>query len=701
MKPHRGTTVEPQPSIDPGTDTFRASQICRSRFRRLRARLGRWSVSRRRHSRKSTSPIKVEKRIAYALVLSTLFFLAPTTRSSDPKLYEWPTYAGSKTSAKYAPLSQIDAGNVDHLKIVWRWQSPDSSILSKNPGLATWKFEATPIMVGGILYTSTSLSQVAAIDAARGITLWVYDPQSYHGMRPPNFGYVHRGVAYWSDRNDSRIFIGTGDGYLIALDAKSGTPISSFGKNGRIDLTEGLRRPIDRALYGLDSPPIICRDTVIVGSNIPDFLTVKTSPPGDVRGFDVRTGKLRWTFHTIPASADEYGANTWKQDSWREIGGANVWAPMSADDQLGYVYLPVSAPSSDRYGGRRPGDGLFGETLVCIDARTGKRIWHFQFVHHGVWDYDPPAAPIVMDIGRGAHIVRGVVQVSKQGFVYAFDRVSGKPLWPMPERPVPVSHVPGEISSPTQPIPDLPKPFDQQGLSVDDLINLTPKLNAEARAILQSLDDSRLYAPPSLRRFANMPGFRGGASWSGAAYDPESGILYVPSVTLPYWEQLVPQTPSQFPDRYRAFEGVLSGPEGLPITNPPWGRVTAIDMHTGINVWMQPMGNGPRDHPALKPLHLSRLGWPYRGFPLLTRTLLLVAQEGAKSNENDLTPEFVPVEPSIQVFNKHSGELLKEIPIPSNATGQPMTYMLGGKQYIVMAIGGGNIPAELIALALP
>jgi quinoprotein glucose dehydrogenase len=345
---------------------------------------------------------------------------------------EWSAYAGSNASDKYSPLDQISVAKVTQLRIAWRWKSPDLEILRRHPQLTTWKFEATPIMIGGVLYTSTSLSQVAAIEAGTGHTLWVYDPQSYSATAPPNFGFVHRGVAYWTDQHDTRIFIGTGDAYLVALDAKTGKPVSTFGKNGRIDLTSGLTRPVDRVLYGVNSPPLICKNVVIVGSTVVDYPKEKVMPPGDVRGFDARSGRLLWTFHTIPMGG-EYGSETWLSESWKEFGAANVWPPMSADDALGYVYLPVSSPASDFYGGRRPGNGLFGETLVCLDALTGKRIWHFQLVHHGLWDRDPPAAPILADIRSGNSLVRAVAQVSKQGFVYVFDRVSGQPMWPIEE----------------------------------------------------------------------------------------------------------------------------------------------------------------------------------------------------------------------------------------------------------------------------
>ncbi len=538
----------------------------------------------------------------------------------QPPPGEWRVYGGDQASTKYSPLTQINATNASQLKVVWRWKSPDADIVARHPGLTVWKYEATPIMIAGVLYTSTSLSQVAAIEASTGKTLWFFDPQIYAaGVTPFNIGIVHRGVAYWSNGQDSRILIGTGDDYLIALDAKTGKPISSFGKKGRVDLTLGLGRPIDRKLYRMTSPPIICRNTVIIGSAISDIPVLKRMPPGGVRGFDVRTGKLRWTFHTVP-QGHEYGVNTWGHGSWKTFGSANVWAPMSADDALGYVYLPVSTPSSDFYGGRRPGNGLFGDSLVCLEAATGRRVWHYQLLHHGVWDYDPPAAPILADIHTGARTKRAVVQVTKQGFAYVFDRVTGRPLWPIVERRVPQSLVPGEHTSATQPIPTLPKAFDRQGFTLNDLIDLSPALNQQARAFLQDHDYGPLFTPPHERGTVVLPGSIGGASWAGAAYDEESGFLYVPSITRPELVALK-LNPPEAAERYEAAHSLM----GIPITKPPWGRVTAINLHDGEHVWMQPMGNGYQDQPAIRSLKMGQLGAPERGFPLVTKTLLFIA----------------------------------------------------------------------------
>lgn len=353
----------------------------------------------------------------------------------------WPTYGADHANSKYAALDQIDQNNVKDLHVVWRWRSVENTLLQDKPYLWTMVNEATPLMIDGRLYTSTSLSQVAAIDAVTGETIWVYDPESYKRGAPPNLGFVHRGVAYWADGETQRIFVATGDAVLIALDAKTGKPVPEFGEQGRIDLTQGLRRWVDRALYGVSSPPIICRNVVIVGATISDYPGMKEMPPGDVRGFDARTGQQRWMFHAVP-QGEEPGVETWEQESWRYTGNTNVWTVMSCDEELGYVYLPFSTPTNDYYGGDRPGDNLFAESLVALRAETGARVWHFQAVHHGLWDYDLPAAPNLVDITVEGRRIKAVAQVSKQGFCYVFDRVTGAPVWPIEERPVPPSFVP-------------------------------------------------------------------------------------------------------------------------------------------------------------------------------------------------------------------------------------------------------------------
>ena len=474
------------------------------------------------------------------LLAALLALVSPAARRANAQAgnvsgtaTEWPSYGGDKASSKYSPLAQVNAGNFHRLRIAWTWRSADQEVVRANPSLRTWVWESTPLMVGGVLYVSTSLSQVAAIDAATGRTRWVYDPETWKNGTPCNNGFVHRGVAYWADGDEERILYGTGDAYLICLNVRTGKPIPTFGREGRIDLTQGLGRPVDRHLYGVSSPPVICRDVVVMGSKVHDIPVSKAMPPGDVRGFDVRTGQQRWTFRAIPGTGD-VGNDTWKEGSWRTTGGANVWTLMSADDELGYVYLPFSSPSNDWYGGQRPGDGLFGESLVCLDSCTGKRVWHFQIVHHGLWDYDLPAAPNLVHVRMSGTSVKIVAQVSEQGFVYVFDRVTGQPIWPIEERPVPQSTVPGERSSRTQPFPTKPVPFDRQGVAEDDVIDFTAELRKEALAVLGEVQlRSALHTAFDREAHDRATRLGRGGGWAGAACDPETGMMYVPSITSP------------------------------------------------------------------------------------------------------------------------------------------------------------------------
>jgi quinoprotein glucose dehydrogenase len=614
---------------------------------------------------------------------------------------EWLNYAGDKFSSKHSPLDQISAENFNRLEVAWIWRSVEEEVAKAN-GLKTWVWETTPLMVAGVLYVSTSLSQVAALDAATRKVLWVYDPETWKNGIPSNNGFVARGVAYWADKEDRRILFGTGDGYLICLSAQTGKPIPTFGYEGRIDLTQGLARPVDRHLYGVSSPPIVCRDVVVMGSKVNDVPLSAAMPPGDVRGFDVRTGKQQWIFHSV-AQKGEFGNKTWKKRSWQTTGSANVWTMMSADETLGYLYLPFSTPSDDFYGVHRLGNGLFGDSLVCLDARTGKRIWHFQMAHHGLWDYDLPCAPNLIDIRVNGKDVKAVAQVSKQGFCYVFDRVTGKPIWPIEERPVPQSSVPGERTSPTQPFPTKPAPFDRQGVTENDVIDFTPELRKQALAILEKYTYGPLFTPPSLEKpTIEMPGIAGGASWSGAAFDPETGILYVSSVTLPFACKL---SKSSVPHvDYFGEMSAVETIEGVPLWKPPYGRITAIDLNTGEHRWMTPAGDLAQSNPVLKQLGLHSLGRPGRGHLLLTKTLLIVGQDGGTHREGGGTqrvPDFEIRDPKLCAYDKVTGKLVAEVTLPRNVTGAPMTYTQNDKQFIVVPTGGANLPAELIALSLP
>jgi len=424
--------------------------------------------------------------------ICTLTSLAAAQSGSDGG--EWRYIGGDMGHSKYSPLDQITKENVADLEIVWSWTSIDAAIQEANANdrmisTATY-FQCTPLMVDGVVYGTTSLGQAFALDAVSGEMLWGYNPESYKGGRPPNLGFISRGAAYWQDGARKRIFYNTGDSYLVALDAETGLPASEFADTGRVDLTIGVRGATHGMGYGHPSAPVVCHNVVVVGSSISDGPLVKEGIPGVVKGFDARSGTLLWTFNNI-AQEGEVGVDTWEEESWRYTGGANTWTNISADEELGYVYLPTSTPTNDFYGGHRKGDGLFAESLVCLDVRTGERVWHFQFVHHGLWDYDAPCAPNLVDITVDGRQIKAVAQVTKQGFTYVFDRVTGDAVWPIEERAVPQSQVPGERTSPTQPYPTKPPPFAAQGVTDETIIDFTPELRARAREILEDYQIGR------------------------------------------------------------------------------------------------------------------------------------------------------------------------------------------------------------------
>ena len=446
---------------------------------------------------------------------------------------EWRFYGGDAGGTKYSPLDQINADNVKQLQIVWRWKSEN---FGPRPD---FNWQVTPLMVGGVLYFTAGTNRAAvAADAATGETLWTYRfNEGARGAQVPRVN--NRGLAYWSNgANDSRIILISPGYHLIALDAKTGHAIPGFGAAGVVDLWEGLDRKVENNQIGSSSPAIVVGDVVVVGGALLSGTAPrsKTNVPGYVRGYDVGSGKLLWTFHTIPQGS-EFGNDTWGDDSWRYTGNTAVWAPISADLELGYVYLPTETPTGDFYGGHRPGDNLFADSLVCLDAKTGKRVWHYQLIHHDIWDWDTASAPVLLDVTAGGRPIKAVAQVTKQGFTYVFDRVTGTPVWPVVERPVPQSDVPGERTAPTQPFPTKPAPFDRQGVTEDDLIDFTPALKAEALRIASQFKLGPLYTPLIVAGVGGklgtltVPHNQGAANWQSAAADPETGILYVPSVT--------------------------------------------------------------------------------------------------------------------------------------------------------------------------
>ena len=651
---------------------------------------------------------------------------------------EWRSHSGDLGATKYSPLDQITADNFADLEMVWHWLTVDTH-LARSTGAGTtlvaaetlfdlleqaeperwaeWDgvrrsltrpsiraLVATPLMVNGVLYLSTALYRAAAIDARTGETLWVHDPRAYESGSPPPLPWRHRGVAYWEDDGVARVFWGTGDGFLIAVDAKTGLPAEEFGDHGRVDLTDGLprapreRRDILNLLpISSQSPPLVVRDTVIVGSSINDRALTKEAPPGWVRAYDVRTGRPKWDFHTVPQGPDEFGADTWLDDSWRYSGNTNVWSLMSGDDELGFAYLPIGTATNDYYGGHRLGHNLFAESLVAVDAETGQRQWHFQMVHHGLWDYDLPAAPNLLDITVGGRQVKAVAQVSKQGFVYAFDRVTGEPIWPIEERAVPTdTDLEGEVPSPTQPFPTRPAPFEYQGTSIDDLVDFTPEIRQLAVAAVDRFRLGPLFTPQMLAGTIMRPSVGGGANWSGAAVDPETGVLYVPSVNAYSTIGISAPEPHEQQSTLNYIRRSLSAgpvmPRGLPLWKPPYSRMTAIDMNTGDHAWMTPTGNGDRirNHPMLRDLDLPPLGGDAgRTGSLLTRTLLIHALVAGGSDGG----------PRLVAYDKATGAEFASLDLPGGALGAPMTYLLDGRQHIALTVGGEV--SGLVAFRLP
>jgi glucose dehydrogenase len=635
-----------------------------------------------------------------SLVVVAALTVAVSFAEQPAALGEWRYYSGDNGSSKYSLLDQINKANVASLKIAWRRPQVDASLLKGASIRLLNLFRSTPIMVDGVLFASNGVGLVEAFDPETGRTLWVQQPAADDLRGSPN-----RGVAYWGQGAEARI-ITFRDRYLIALNPQTGEPITSFGNGGKVDL--GADVGPRSSGYRWYSVPLITRDVIVMGAWMvdQDSATKIEGDPGDVRAYDVRTGKLRWTFHVVPRADDKEALKTWVGDSWQYTGAGNVWSLMSADDELGYIYLPTSSVTNDMYGGARLGDNLYSSSIVCVEAATGKRVWHYQTVHHDLFDYDNPAAPILADITVDGKKIKAVVQVTKQSFAYVLDRVTGKPVWPIVEKPVPASDVPGERASPTQPFPSKPPAFDRQGITESDLIDFTPELRAEALAIFKRYRTGPIFTPPSIegpgpndrKGTIELPGSVGGANWTGAAFDPETGVLYVPSMTNPFVANLIPGDPKETNLRYRAStRELMQGPRGLPLVKPPYGRITALDLSRGEQKWMVPNGDGPRFHPELKALNLPPLGQAVRAAPLVTKTLLFVT-EGDQINTR--TPSNGGGR-KIRAYDKATGQVLWETQLEAGSTGTLMTYLHKGKQYVVIAIGGFQHPAEFVAFSLP
>lgn len=622
--------------------------------------------------------------------------LLPIIAAAQSAPGEWPSYHNDLGSTRYSPLSQITRENVSRLAIAWSWKS-DATGPSPE-----YKNENTPLMIGGVLYATTGLHRsVVAIDAATGALKWRWDYEepSARFNNAPRQG-AGRGVAYWTDGRTARIFTVTPGFNLVALDAATGKQVESFGKGGVVDLKLQLGVPLnpDSAVIGNSSPPLVFENTVVIppalleGSRPPSYKNV----PGRVIAIDARTGALKWRFNTIPVKG-EVGYETWLEGSAEYTGNTGVWAPMTVDAKRGYLYLPVEGATGDYYGGHRPGDDLFSSTLVCLDIRTGKRIWHYQIVHHDVWDRDNPTAPILTDITVDGRKIEAVAQITKQAFVYVFDRVTGKPVWPIVEKPVPQTDVPGERTSPTQPYPTKPPPFDVQGVSVNDLIDFTPALRAAAIEAVKPYRLSELWTPPSLanapdgtKGTLSQPGSVGGANWEHGSFDPETGTLYVGSFTNPSNFALGPDS-ARSDMRYVGGMGRVPTVSGLPLLKPPYNRITAIDLNKGDILWQVPGGDTPdaiKNNPALAGLNIPTTGARTRPAVLATKTLLFSVEGwGSKA--------------VLHVLDKKTGARVADIELPGSVGGTPMSYAINGKQYVAMWVGKQGMPATLITLAVP
>ncbi|HEY7673110.1 MAG TPA: PQQ-binding-like beta-propeller repeat protein [Gammaproteobacteria bacterium] len=636
---------------------------------------------------------------------------------------EWRTYGGDLGHNRYSSLQQIDASNFASLEVAWRFKTDN---LGARP---EFNFQSTPLMIGRRLYsTGGTRRAVVALDAGTGELLWVHgEDEGARGAAAPR-QLSGRGLAYWTDGVEERILYVTPGYRLIALDARTGDPVAAFGVDGVVDLKRDLDPNMDvtTAPIGLHATPIVAGDVVLVGAAFETGANPRSpsNVKGAVRAFNARTGERLWMFKTIPGPG-EPGNETWEDGSWEYTGNTGVWAQISVDLELGLAYLPVELPTHDYYGGARHGDGLFGESLVAVDLATGERRWHFQLVHHGIWDMDIPCAPILVDINMNGRTIKAVAQPTKQAFLYVFDRETGEPVWPIEERPVPQGEVPGEKYSPTQPFPTRPAAYDRQGLAIDDLIDFTPELRAEALAAIEPYQIGPIFTPPVVSTDATIAtlqmGSQGAATnWPGGSYDPETHILYVYSQSQVATLGLVAPPAGVAPDvRYHQGTvltgarrsggsgsagapagGAVSAPtvQGLPLIKPPYGRISAIDLDTGDILWQIPHGETPeaiRDHPALRGLNIGRTGRPGLVGTLVTKTLLIAGEPGFGPTPSGERGSL------LRAYDKATGADIGALYMPAPQSGSPMTYMLDGKQYLVVAISGGSYSGELIAFRLP
>ncbi len=614
---------------------------------------------------------------------------------------DWAYWGSSHYFQRYSPAAQINSDNVSDLEIVWRRPAVDESITSAYPRLrVSGNLRATPIFINGVLYSSNGVGLAEAFDPASGETLWVQEPDE--NTLAEVQGQSSRGVEYWSDGSDEILFV-IRKGNLIALNPKNGRRVSSFGDNGRIDLVPESSNNFTYVSGG----PIVVNDVIVIAGTLDGAGDSGARWRGvaseDVRGYDVRSGEHLWTFHAVPR-AGEFGYETWANDSARESGDLGAWCCLSADPTLGIVYVPFTAPTAAYYGGHRGGDNLFSNSLVAINVESGERVWHFQMVHHDVWEYDNVGPPVLGNIVVDGRSIRAVMQANKTGFVYVFDRATGEPVWPIEERSVPVSDVPGEILSATQPFPTRPAPIATQGITPDDIIDF-PEIGQIARAEVANFVIGPIFTPPTLvsnevggtQGTLTLPGSWGSANWNTGAFDPDTGFYYGFTNDIPRVYRLERAEQEDAEMEYWSPNREAPYIDGIPLTKPPWGRITAIDMNQGDHIWQVANGDSLSDHPALENLDLQSLGIASRPVALVTKTLLFIG-EGSNLHGGTMPNMWGT---AFRAYDKATGEVLTKIELPSGTTGGPMSYVHNGKQYIIVAVGSYGDPAEFIALALP
>ncbi len=644
--------------------------------------------------------------LAVAVITWGAMGTAPAWAQTDNG--EWRSYGGDIANTRYAPVDQIDASNFNDLEEAWRIQT-------RNFGAEPeFNFQATPLMVNGVIYSTAGLRRAAiAADAGTGELLWMHrlDEEERAEVAPRRRS--GRGLAYRNDGGDGQIFYVTPGYVLIGLNARTGERLANFGDDGMVDLMQNMDQEIDPLAgeIGLHATPLVAGDTIVVGAaHVPGSAPRSMrNTKGYIRGFDANSGTRKWIFHTIPG-ADEFGNDSWLNDSWRYTGNTGVWGQISADLELGVVYLPTEMPTNDYYGGHRHGDNLFSDSIIAVDIDTGDRLWHYQVIKHDVWDWDFPCAPVLVDVVMDGVERKLIAQPSKQSWLYVLDRVTGEPIWPIEEREMPASDVPGELLSRTQRFPTKPLPYDRQGVSIDDLIDFTPELRAEAEARVANFRIGPIFTPPVVADPEGpygtlmLPSAGGGANWPGGSVDPETGIFYQYSFTQVTSLGLLNDPERSDMNYIRGNPPGVSARDraltidGLPLIKPPWGRITAIDLATGEHVWQIPHGEAPdnvRNHPAIAGQNLGRLGWIGRVGTLITPTLVIAGDPVAYTTE---TGELGAM---LRAYDKATGEELGAVYMPAAVSGSPMTYLHEGQQYIVTAIGNGGHVGELIAYRVP